>query len=62
MKQYQKHILIAEKLASSGFSGYQLALSNMDALIRSARSNKAKVYLAEKKALLTFPAPTSFNL
>jgi len=43
MKQYQRHIEIATKLANAG--NYDLAFTNIEALIRSARSNKAKAYL-----------------
>jgi Holliday junction resolvase len=43
MKQYQRHVEIATKLANAG--NYDLAVKNIESLIRSARSNKAKAYL-----------------
>jgi hypothetical protein len=43
MKQYQRHIQIAETLARAG--NYDLAITNIEALIRSARSNNAITYL-----------------
>ena len=60
MKQYRRHIQIAETLARTG--NYDLAVKNIEALIRSARSNKAKAYLKEKRLQLTFPAPSAFDL
>ena len=60
MKQYQRHLEIADKLANAGH--YDLAVKNIEALIRSARSNKAKAYLKEKRLQLTFPAPSAFDL
>ena len=60
MKQYRRHIQIAETLARTG--NYDLAVKNIETLIRSARSNKAKAYLKEKRLQLTFPAPSAFDL
>ena len=47
MKQYRRHIQIAETLARTG--NYDLAVKNIEALIRSARSNKASAYLNIKR-------------
>jgi len=46
MKQYQRHLEMADKLAAVG--NYGLAITNIEALIRSARSDKAKAYLQSK--------------
>ena len=47
MNQYKRHVEIATKLANAGH--YDLAIKNIEALIRSARSNKAKAYLNIKR-------------
>ena len=47
MKQYKRHVEIATKLANAGH--YDLAITNIEALIRSARSNKASAYLNIKR-------------
>ena len=43
MKQYQRHIQIAETLARAG--NVDQAVANLDALIRAARSSRAQTYL-----------------
>ena len=48
MKQYQKHVeALSAQLSVTG--NHDLAVRNIEALIRSARSNKAKAYLNIKR-------------
>ena len=60
MKQYQRHLEIADKLAAAG--NFSLAISNIESLIRSARSERAIAFLnAKRKELISdvfFNTPT----